>query len=118
MNKLAFCLLVAVVMSALHMVRVQHEARRLFAELAGADAVNDGRGTAALNMTEHGDARLNICMLCDVVTDILSLCRPLGNDNEDIAFAALICGREAACNLLQIELFLGNENVLRPARNA
>lgn len=33
MNKLAFCLLVAVVMSALHMVRVQHEARRLFAEL-------------------------------------------------------------------------------------
>lgn len=37
MNKLAFCLLVAVVMSALHMVRVQHEARRLFAALDAAE---------------------------------------------------------------------------------
>ena len=38
MNKLAFVLLLGVVASALYMVRVQHEARRLFAELDVAEA--------------------------------------------------------------------------------
>ena len=69
-------------------------------------------------MAEHRDARLDVRMLCDVVADVLSLGRALGDDDEDVAFAVLVCVGEVVDDLREVKFLLGDEDVLRTARDA
>ena len=77
MNKLAFCLLVAVVMSALHMVRVQHEARRLFAELDVAMAeerrLDSERARLEVRVEEVAMQRLGMRLATPSITERVKL---------------------------------------------
>ena len=57
-------------------------------------------------------------MLADIVADILPLGSALRNDNENIALPAFIGCREAVRDLLQVKFLLGDEDVLRAARDA
>jgi hypothetical protein len=88
------------------------------AEAAGQNAVIMSRSTAALNVTKHGNSRLNPITLRNAASDVLPLADAFGYDNDTVPLAVLEIFGHPLRYLIQIIRHLRNQNRFGSARQS
>ena len=92
--------------------------RRLLTEHGGLHAVLDRRRAAALDMTEHGDARVNARLFLDDLAEAHAVACALGDHDDAVTLTGRILRLDVLAHLIEVVLDLRHEHVLRAARDA
>ena len=85
--------------------------RCLFTELTRLHSINDRRRAATLYMTEYRNARFNVRMFSDEVSDLDAAARTFGNDDVNITLSLFVGFLDLITDLFEIKILFRYKNI-------